>query len=42
MVDCTVETVRSRLHRGRQMLHKALCGMVEDQGVIAGLRRDEG
>ena len=41
MVACPVGTVRSRLHRGRRMLQKALWRIAEDQGVIAGLRSDE-
>jgi RNA polymerase sigma-70 factor (ECF subfamily) len=42
IVDYPVGIVCSRLRRGRRMLHKALCRIVEDQGVIAGLRPDEG
>ena len=34
MVDGTLKTIRSRLHHGRRVLHKALRGIVEDQGVI--------
>jgi RNA polymerase sigma-70 factor, ECF subfamily len=38
IVACPVGTVRSRLHRGRRMLQKALWRIVEDQGVIATFR----
>jgi RNA polymerase sigma-70 factor (ECF subfamily) len=41
VVDCPVGTVRSRLHRGRRMLQKALWRIAEDQGVIVGLRPDK-
>ncbi len=41
VVDCPVGTVRSRLHRGRRMLQKALWSIAQDQGVIAGLRPDK-
>ncbi len=40
LVACPVGTVRSRLHRGRRMLQKALWRIVEDQGVIAAFRPD--
>jgi RNA polymerase sigma-70 factor (ECF subfamily) len=38
MVGCPVGTVRSRLHRGRRMLQKALWHIAEQQGIVAGLR----
>jgi RNA polymerase sigma-70 factor (ECF subfamily) len=37
MVDCPVGTVRSRLHRGRRMLQKALWHVAERQGIVAEL-----
>jgi RNA polymerase sigma-70 factor, ECF subfamily len=37
MVDCPVGTVRSRLHRGRRMLQKALWHVAERQGIVAAL-----
>lgn len=37
IVACPVGTVRSRLHRGRRMLQKALWRIAEDQGLLAGL-----
>jgi RNA polymerase sigma-70 factor, ECF subfamily len=38
MVGCPVGTVRSRLHRGRRMLQKALWQLAEQQGIVADLR----
>ena len=38
MVGCPVGTVRSRLHRGRRMLQKALWQIAEQQGIVADLR----
>jgi RNA polymerase sigma-70 factor, ECF subfamily len=38
MVGCPVGTVRSRLHRGRRMLQKALWHIAERQGIVADLR----
>ena len=35
MVGCPVGTVRSRLHRGRRMLQKALWGIAAERGVVA-------
>ena len=35
MVECPVGTVRSRLHRGRKLLQKALWRLAEDQGWLA-------
>ena len=37
MVSCPVGTVRSRLHRGRRILQKALWQVAEQQGIIAEL-----
>jgi RNA polymerase sigma-70 factor (ECF subfamily) len=41
VLDVPVGTVRSRLHRGRKMLQKALWQVAEDAGVIAELRARE-
>jgi RNA polymerase sigma-70 factor (ECF subfamily) len=41
IVGCPVGTVRSRLHRGRRMLQKALWHLAEQQGIIADLRASE-
>lgn len=38
IVGCPVGTVRSRLHRGRRMLQKALWHVTEQQGMVADLR----
>jgi RNA polymerase sigma-70 factor (ECF subfamily) len=35
IVDCPVGTARSRLHRGRRLLKKALRAIAEQQGIIA-------
>lgn len=37
ILDCPIGTVRSRLHRGRRLLQKALWQIAEQQGVIAAL-----
>ena len=37
MVGCPVGTVRSRLHRGRRMLQKALWHLAVQQGIVADL-----
>lgn len=43
VLEVPIGTVRSRLHRGRKMLQKALWQVAEDAGVIAELRvREEG
>ena len=34
MVGCPVGTVRSRLHRGRRMLQKALWEIAEERGIV--------
>jgi RNA polymerase sigma-70 factor (ECF subfamily) len=36
IVDCPVGTVRSRLHRGRRLLQKALWALAQEQGIVAG------
>jgi hypothetical protein len=41
MVHGSVETLRSRLHLGRPVFPRALWGIVEDQGIIAGVHPDE-
>jgi RNA polymerase sigma-70 factor (ECF subfamily) len=41
ILGCPVGTVRSRLHRGRRMLQKALWDMAEQQGIVAALRSTE-
>lgn len=35
-VGCPVGTVRSRLHRGRRMLQKALWHIAEERGIVSG------
>lgn len=35
VVECPVGTVRSRLHRGRKMLQKALWKIAEEDGIVA-------
>lgn len=37
VLDVPVGTVRSRLHRGRKMLQKALWHLAEDEGIVAAL-----
>ena len=36
VVGCPVGTVRSRLHRGRRILQKALWEIAEERGIVAG------
>ncbi|HEU5039884.1 MAG TPA: sigma-70 family RNA polymerase sigma factor [Gemmatimonadales bacterium] len=36
VVGCPVGTVRSRLHRGRRMLQKALWEIAQERGIVAG------
>jgi len=38
MLDIPVGTVRSRLHRGRRMLQKALWSIAEEAGIVTELR----
>jgi len=40
VVGCPVGTVRSRLHRGRKMLQKALWRVAEEAGIPATLRAE--
>jgi RNA polymerase sigma-70 factor, ECF subfamily len=40
ILDCPVGTVRSRLHRGRKLLQKALWRIAEEQGIIETLRAE--
>lgn len=37
IIDCPVGTVRSRLHRGRKLLQKALWEIAQEQGIVARL-----
>jgi len=37
VLDCPVGTVRSRLHRGRKMLQKALWHLAVERGIVSGL-----
>jgi RNA polymerase sigma-70 factor, ECF subfamily len=37
VLDCPVGTVRSRLHRGRKMLQKALWKLAEESGIVRAL-----
>ena len=34
VLECPVGTVRSRLHRGRKMLQKALWRIAEEDGIV--------
>jgi RNA polymerase sigma-70 factor (ECF subfamily) len=38
ILEVPVGTVRSRLHRGRRLLQKALWTIAEERGIVAGLR----
>ncbi len=38
VLGCPVGTVRSRLHRGRRMLQKALWTIAQEDGIISGLK----
>jgi RNA polymerase sigma-70 factor (ECF subfamily) len=40
VLDCPIGTVRSRLHRGRRMLQKALWQMAEEQGIASELGQE--
>ena len=37
ITECPIGTVRSRLHRGRKLLQKALWRVAEEQGIVAAL-----
>jgi hypothetical protein len=37
ITDCPIGTVRSRLHRGRKLLQKALWCVAQEQGIVAEL-----
>ncbi len=41
IVGCPVGTVRSRLHRGRKILQKALWQVAEEQGILGDLLMEE-
>jgi RNA polymerase sigma-70 factor (ECF subfamily) len=36
ILECPIGTVRSRLHRGRKMLQKALWQVAEEDGIVGG------
>lgn len=40
ILDCPVGTVRSRLHRGRKLLQKALWQVAQEQGLIEALQEE--
>ena len=40
VLECPVGTVRSRLHRGRKMLQKALWQIAEEDGIVAQQTRE--
>lgn len=42
ILDCPVGTVRSRLHRGRKLLQKALWELAEKQHIISELKEESG
>jgi RNA polymerase sigma-70 factor (ECF subfamily) len=42
VLEVPVGTVRSRLHRGRRMLQKALWTVAQERGIIAALSQPAG
>lgn len=38
MIDCPIGTVRSRLHRARRLLQKALWDLAEENGIVKALK----
>jgi RNA polymerase sigma-70 factor (ECF subfamily) len=42
ILECPVGTVRSRLHRGRKMLQKALWQVAEEDGIVGAQNRESG
>jgi RNA polymerase sigma-70 factor (ECF subfamily) len=40
IVECPIGTVRSRLHRGRRMLQKALWHIAEEAGIVTRLKQE--
>ena len=40
ILDCPLGTVRSRLHRGRRMLQKALWRVAEEHGIVEALKTE--
>jgi RNA polymerase sigma-70 factor (ECF subfamily) len=42
ILECPVGTVRSRLHRGRKMLQKALWQVAEEDGIVTDRSREGG
>lgn len=42
VLQCPVGTVRSRLHRGRKMLQKALWQVAEEDGIVKSPARQDG
>jgi RNA polymerase sigma-70 factor (ECF subfamily) len=42
VLEVPVGTVRSRLHRGRKMLQKALWTLAQEAGVVSAMMRQEG
>jgi RNA polymerase sigma-70 factor (ECF subfamily) len=41
ILDCPIGTVRSRLHRGRRMLQKALWQIAQERGIVQGMAAAE-
>jgi len=40
VIGCPVGTVRSRLHRGRRMLQKALWRVAEERGIVPARKQE--